>query len=55
MANAHQKTTQAVVTEQTQLDNNQTIEKFALYRQDGANLVDVIADLEARVDSLENP
>jgi len=51
----NQKTTQAVVTAQTEIDSNQKLERFSLYRQDGANLVDVLADYEARIDALENP
>lgn len=55
MADKNQKTTQAIVTSQTSLDENQKTEKFALYREDGSNLVDVVQDLLDRVTALETP
>lgn len=52
----NQKTTQAVVTSQAggAPVNHQTLERFALYLDDGSGLTDVIADLIARVETLES-
>lgn len=53
--NSHQKTTQAVVSDTDELKPNQKTEKFALFLEDGSSLTNVITDLLARVDDLENP
>lgn len=49
----NQKTTQAVVSTQSEIKEHQTIEKFALFLEDGTSLADIIADFEARIAALE--
>lgn len=49
----HQKTTQAIVSDQPAPKEHQTIEKFALFLEDGTPLTDVLADFEQRISTLE--
>jgi hypothetical protein len=53
--NAHQKTTQATISDQSEIKPHQGVEKFALFLEDGTPLAEFLADLESRVNDLENP
>jgi hypothetical protein len=49
----HQKTTQAILSDQSEFKEHQTIEKFALFLSDGRNLMEVLAEFDARLVDLE--
>lgn len=51
----HQKTTQAIISDREEFVENKTIEKFALFTEDGRSLMSIITDFESRIDAIENP
>ena len=52
----HQKTTQAVISNQSEIKEHQTVESFALFVPNGdghVNLTDILAYMELRITALE--
>jgi hypothetical protein len=49
----NQKITQATVSSLEEPKPHQTIEKFALFLEDGRSLTDVLTDFESRIAALE--